>query len=111
MSESDPNEHPKTYEKFCEPRFSRIEKALGETHEGVHNIDVVINDGLVKAVEKLERGQQWLVRLLVGILVTVALASAGMYWQMNRKIEAYALRSGGATEATSHDYREIPDAE
>jgi len=110
MSEQDPKEHPKTYEKFCEPRFSRIEKELRETHEGVHNIDVVVNDGLLKAVEKLEKGQQWLVRLLVGILVTVALASIGLYWQTNRKIEDYLLRNA-KTEAVSDDHRKVPDAE
>ena len=77
MSEKDPREHIKTYERFCAPRFEKLEREISEVRSCATELKAIVTNGLKDDVQELKDGQRWLFRLVVGILVTVALGSAG----------------------------------
>ena len=86
MSEKDPQEHPKTYERFCAPRFERLEREIAEVRTCATALKAVVTNGLKDDVAELKEGQRWMFRLVVGILVTVALGSATLYFGVIKKV-------------------------
>ena len=54
MSEQDPQEHPKTYERFCAPRFKNVEDKVDSIDGKVDSIDRVVNNGLCDRMKKVE---------------------------------------------------------
>jgi len=86
MSEHDPLEHPKTYERFCRPRFEKVDQEINDLRNCTSELKAVVTDGLKDDVKELKAGQKWLFRLVVGILITVAIGSAGLYWSVASKV-------------------------
>lgn len=86
MSEQDPKEHLKTYERFCAPRFQKMENEITEVRSCTSELKSVVTNGLKDDVSELKEGQRWLFRLVVGILIVVALGSAGLYWKVTQQV-------------------------
>ena len=48
MSKENPQEHLKTYETFCAPRFNTVESNLKETTKAVNDLNAIVTNDLRK---------------------------------------------------------------
>lgn len=72
MSVHDPEEHLKTYERFCAPRFKRLE-------EKVDDLNKTVNNGLKDKVAELKVASKWMLAILISLLVTIAGSTVLLY--------------------------------
>ena len=79
MSKENPQEHIKTYETFCAPRFNSMESNLKDTTKAVNDLNAIVTNGLEDKVEHLEKQSRWILRLLVSLLLLIIGCTITLY--------------------------------
>jgi len=92
MSEKDPSEHLKTYERFCSPRFKNIESSIKDTNGTVHSIDKIVSNGLEDRMIKVEKTCNWLMKTLISLLLLIIASTITLYSTNNKKIDEVLIR-------------------
>lgn len=72
MSVKDPEEHLKTYEHFCAPRFKGLE-------DKVDDLNKIVNNGLKDKVQELKKASKWMLAILISLLVSIAGSTILLY--------------------------------
>lgn len=85
MSEKDPKEHLKTYERFCKPRFESMESNLKDTTKAVNALNAIVTDGLEDKVDDLKKQNIRLMGLLISLLMLIIASTITLYATNNRK--------------------------
>lgn len=90
MSKENPQEHLKTYETFCAPRFNSIESNLKDTAKAFNDLNAIVTNGLEEKVDRLEKQSIWIIRLLISLLLLIIASTVTLYSTNNREpVEVY----------------------
>lgn len=81
MSKENPQEHIKTYELFCAPRFTTIEGNIKSTTDAVNSLTAIITNGLQQRVESLEKSNRRVIKLLASLLLVIIASTITLLWR------------------------------
>lgn len=84
----------KTYERFCQPRFKKLEDDLSKVDEKVDSINAIVTNGLKEKVEAVRKQSNWLLGVLLSLMIAIIgstvlllITNNNRYYDLQQKIE------------------------